>query len=169
MLIDVKAEVFPLKKVFTISRGSRSFAEVVTVKITKDGFSGFGECVPYQRYNETVQSVINQINTVNDFSKLIEIDKHLPAGAARNALDCAFWDWQAKIKSTTVAQLTNINIAPVTTSFTLSLDTAERMSEEARNNSHLPVLKIKLGGGDLQSKGPIFVKCCKKNAPMCNL
>ena len=51
MLIDVKAEVFPLKKVFTISRGSRSFAEVVTVKITKDGFSGFGECVPYQRYN----------------------------------------------------------------------------------------------------------------------
>ena len=77
MLIDVKAEVFPLKKVFTISRGSRSFAEVVTVKITKDGFSGFGECVPYQRYNETVQSVINQINTVNDFSKLIEIDKHL--------------------------------------------------------------------------------------------
>ena len=148
MLIDVKAEVFPLKKVFTISRGSRSFAEVVTVKITKDGFSGFGECVPYQRYNETVQSVINQINTVNDFSKLIEIDKHLPAGAARNALDCAFWDWQAKIKSTTVAQLTNINIAPVTTSFTLSLDTAERMSEEARNNSHLPVLKIKLGGGE---------------------
>ena len=102
MLIDVKAEVFPLKKVFTISRGSRSFAEVVTVKITKDGFSGFGECVPYQRYNETVQSVINQINTVNDFSKLIEIDKHLPAGAARNAIDCAFWDWQAKIKSTSV-------------------------------------------------------------------
>ena len=148
MLIDVKAEVFPLKKVFTISRGSRSFAEVVTVKITKDGFSGFGECVPYKRYNETVQSVINQINTVNDFSKLIEIDKHLPAGAARNAIDCAFWDWQAKIKSTTVAQLTNINIAPVTTSFTLSLDTAERMSEEARNNSHLPVLKIKLGGGE---------------------
>ena len=136
MLIDVKAEVLPLKKVFTISRGSRSFAEVVTVKITKDGFSGFGECVPYQRYNETVQSVINQINTVNDFSKLIEIDKHLPAGAARNALDCAFWDWQAKIKSTTVAQLTNINIAPVTTSFTLSLDTAERMAKEARNNSH---------------------------------
>ena len=72
----------------------------------------------------------------------------MPPGAARNALDCAFWDLEAKLNNTTVADLININISPVITSFTLSLDTSEKMGQEAKLNSHLPILKIKLGGGN---------------------
>ena len=148
MLLNIDIDSFELNHKFTISRGSKNSAEVITVSIKDSGFIGLGECVPYKRYGESIESVSKEILSVPlpvNNEKLQTILKH---GAARNAIDCAFWDWQAKIKSTTVAQLTNINIAPVTTSFTLSLDTAERMAEEARNNSHLPVLKIKLGGGE---------------------
>ena len=64
MIIETNVDVFPLKKIFTISRGSRSSAEVVTVKISNDGYEGFGECVPYKRYNETLESVTDQIKNL---------------------------------------------------------------------------------------------------------
>ena len=90
----------------------------------------------------------------------------MPPGAARNALDCAFWDLEAKLNNTSVADLINLNISPVITSFTLSLDTSEKMGQEAQLNSHLPILKIKLGGGneDLER-----IKSVRKFAPQSDI
>ena len=95
-MIQAKVEIFPLAHVFRISRGARTQAEVVTVTIKKDGVTGRGECVPYARYNETLESVIKQIKSVpNDIDKETLQDT-LPPGAARNAVDCAFWDFECK-------------------------------------------------------------------------
>ena len=166
MNIKTKVDVFPLKKIFTISRGSRTEAEVVSVKVSKDGFTGNGECVPYKRYNETVKSVIDQITNLNQVNNRYELEQNLPHGAARNALDCAFWDLEAKLNNTSVADLINLIISPVITSFTLSLDTSEKMGQEAQLNSHLPILKIKLGGGneDLER-----IKSVRKFAPQSDI
>ena len=166
MNIKTKVDVFPLKKIFTISRGSRTEAEVVSVKVSKDGFTGYGECVPYKRYNETVKSVIDQITNLNQVNNRYDLEQNLPPGAARNALDCAFWDLEAKLNNTSVADLINLIISPVITSFTLSLDTSEKMGQEAQLNSHLPILKIKLGGGneDLER-----IKSVRKFAPQSDI
>ena len=166
MNIKTKVDIFPLKKLFTISRGSRTEAEVVSVKVSKDGFTGYGECVPYKRYNETVKSVIDQITNLNQVNNRYELEQNLPPGAARNALDCAFWDLEAKLNNTSVADLINLSISPVITSFTLSLDTSEKMGQEAQLNSHLPILKIKLGGGneDLER-----IKSVRKFAPQSDI
>ena len=166
MNIKTKVDVFPLKKLFTISRGSRTEAEVVSVKVSKDGFTGYGECVPYERYNETVKSVIDQITNLNQVNNRYDLEQNLPPGAARNALDCAFWDLEAKLNNTSVADLINLSISPVITSFTLSLDTSEKMGQEAQLNSHLPILKIKLGGGneDLER-----IKSVRKFAPQSDI
>ena len=166
MNINTKVDVFPLKKLFTISRGSRTEAEVVSVKVSKDGFTGYGECVPYKRYNETVKSVIDQITNLNQVNNRYELEQNLPSGAARNALDCAFWDLEAKLNNTTVADLINLSISPVITSFTLSLDTSEKMGQEAQLNSHLPILKIKLGGGN---KDLERIKSVRKFAPQSDI
>ena len=166
MNIKTKVDVFPLKKLFTISRGSRTEAEVVSVKVSKNGFTGYGECVPYKRYNETVKSVIDQITNLNQVNNRYDLEQNLPPGAARNALDCAFWDLEAKLNNTSVADLINLSISPVITSFTLSLDTSEKMGQEAQLNSHLPILKIKLGGGneDLER-----IKSVRKFAPQSDI
>ena len=166
MNIKTKVDVFPLKKLFTISRGSRTEAEVVSVKVSKDGFTGYGECVPYKRYNETVKSVIDQITNLNQVNNRYDLEQNLPPGAARNALDCAFWDLEAKLNNTSVADLINLIISPVIKSFTLSLDTSEKMGQEAQLNSHLPILKIKLGGGneDLER-----IKSVRKFAPQSDI
>ena len=166
MIIETKVDVFPLKKIFTISRGSRTEAEVVSVKVSKDGFTGYGECVPYKRYDETVKSVIDQITNLNQVNNRYDLEQNLPPGAARNALDCAFWDLEAKLNNTSVADLINLNISPVITSFTLSLDTSEKMGQEAQLHSHLPILKIKLGGGneDLER-----IKSVRKFAPQSDI
>ena len=166
MNIKTKVDVFPLKKLFTISRGSRTEAEVVSVKVSKDGFTGYGECVPYKRYDETVKSVIDQITNLNQVNNRYELEQNLPPGAARNALDCAFWDLEAKLNNTSVADLIHLIISPVITSFTLSLDTSEKMGQEAQLNSHLPILKIKLGGGneDLER-----IKSVRKFAPQSDI
>ena len=166
MNIKTKVNIFPLKKLFTISRGSRTEAEVVSVKVSKDGFTGYGECVPYKRYDETVKSVIDQITNLNQVNNRYDLEQNLPPGAARNALDCAFWDLEAKLNNTSVADLINLSISPVITSFTLSLDTSEKMGQEAQLNSHLPILKIKLGGGneDLER-----IKSVRKFAPQSDI
>ena len=148
MKIEAKVDIFTLKKVFTISRGSRTAAEVVTVKLTKNNTFGFGECVPYKRYDETVDSVIKQINELGPIKNRVEINNLLPPGAARNALDCAFWDLEAKLNNTSVESLLSIKTLPLITSYTLSIDTPEIMGQEAKKNSNFPILKIKLGGGE---------------------
>ena len=148
MRITVQPETFQLAQVFTISRGSRSQAEVLTVRIEKDGVIGWGECVPYARYGESLASVTAQIEALGDIS-YGELAEALPAGAARNALDCAFWDLQAKTSGVPGAQRIGLQkLQPQITAYTLSLDSPEAMESQAKLNAHRPLLKIKLGTPD---------------------
>lgn len=145
---------FPLAEVFTISRGSKTEAAVVTVEITSQGKAsqgktGRGESVPYARYGETADNVIAAIDGLPP-----ELDRHtlqdlMPAGAARNAVDCALWDLEAKLAGRPVWDLAGLAAPkPLITAFTLSLDTPDKMQEAAARNAHCPVLKIKLGTPD---------------------
>lgn len=147
--IDIKPESFPLAEVFTIARGSRTHAKVLTVKITQNGFTGRGECVPYSRYEETPESVKEQVNSLPaDFNRTT-LQELLPSGAARNAVDCALWDLEAKTSGKRVWELAGLpEPGPEITAFTLSLDTPERMQAAAARNAHRPLLKIKLGTPD---------------------
>ena len=148
MHILVQAETFQLAQVFTISRGSRTQAEVLTVRIEKGGFMGWGECVPYARYGETLQSVTAQIEALGAVGRR-ELAEALPAGAARNAVDCALWDLEAKTAGWRVSDLIGLGApGPEVTAYTLSLDTPEAMQAQAALNAFRPLLKIKLGTPD---------------------
>ena len=149
MQIDVTRDVFPLAQVFTISRGSRTEAKVLSAHVTQGGVTGHGECVPYARYGESLESVEAQIRSLSgDFSRESLADL-LPAGAARNAVDCALWDLEAKRAGKRVWELAGLSRpGPEITAFTLSLDTPEKMRAQAAENAHRPLLKIKLGTPD---------------------
>jgi L-alanine-DL-glutamate epimerase-like enolase superfamily enzyme len=149
MKIDVTQDVFRLAETFTISRGSRTEAKVLTVKITRGGVTGWGECVPYARYDETMASVTDQITGLPDDVTRDGLYKLLTAGAARNAVDCALWDLEAKAAGKRVWDLIGVPAPkPCITAFTLSLDTPEKMQASAVGHAHRPLLKIKLGTPD---------------------
>ena len=149
MQIEVSRDVFPLAEVFTISRGSRTEARVLTVRISEGGVTGWGECVPYARYGETLDSVTDQIAALpTDLTRMALYDL-LPAGAARNAVDCALWDLEAKTSGRRVWDLAGLAApGPEITAYTLSLDTPEKMRAQAARHAHRPLLKIKLGTPD---------------------
>ena len=151
MRLAVAAETFPLTRAFTISRGSRTEAHVLTVTLDADGVRGRGECVPYARYGETLDSVRAQIEGLPPDLDRAALQSLLPPGAARNAVDCALWDLEAKRSGRPVWQLAGLSApGPEITAFTLSLDTPEAMRADAAREAHRPLLKIKLGGeGDL--------------------
>ncbi|MDP5359975.1 MAG: dipeptide epimerase [Paracoccaceae bacterium] len=147
MKIEVTQDIFRLAQVFTISRGSRTQAEVLTVAVEEDSVRGAGECVPYARYGETLQSVTVQIEGFS--GRWSDLPLAMPAGAARNALDCAFWDHAAKAAGKRVWDLLGLPAPlPEITAYTLSLDTPEAMQQQAARNAHRPLLKIKLGTPD---------------------
>ncbi len=147
MKISVSHDVFQLAQVFTISRGSRTQAEVLTVTVEADGVRGMGECVPYARYGETMESVTAQIEGFQ--GAWPDLPDALPAGAARNALDCALWDHAAKRAGKRVWDLLGVPMpAPEITAYTLSLDTPAAMEQQAAQNKARPLLKIKLGTPD---------------------
>jgi L-alanine-DL-glutamate epimerase-like enolase superfamily enzyme len=149
MQLTVTPETFRLAEVFTISRGSRSAAEVLTVTVSAGGVTGRGECVPYARYGETPQSVAAQIAGLEIGPDRAALAAALPPGAARNAVDCALWDWEAKRAGRRAWQLAGLAApGPEITAFTLSLDTPENMRAAAAKNAHRPLLKIKLGTPD---------------------
>jgi len=149
MRIDVTRDVFRLAQVFTIARGSRTEAQVLTVRVTDGDVTGVGECVPYARYDETLESVTDQINGLPaDISRMGLYDL-LPAGAARNAVDCALWDLEAKRAGKRVWELAGlVKPGPEITAYTLSLDSPEAMQAQAAKNAFRPLLKIKLGTPD---------------------
>lgn len=148
-MITVTAEIFALAQVFTISRGSKTHAEVLTVRITRNGITGLGECVPYARYGESLTSVAAQIKALPPGITRSALQNALPPGAARNAVDCALWDLEAKVAGRPVWQLAGLTApSPVLTAFTLSLAAPEVMRAEAAKNAHRPILKIKLGTPD---------------------
>ncbi len=149
MRIEVTRDVFKLAQVFTIARGSRTEAQVLTVRIGDGAHQGWGECVPYARYDETLDSVTKQIEELpSDLSRAALYDL-LPAGAARNAVDCALWDLEAKRTGRRVWELAGLPAPkPEITAYTLSLDTPDAMRAQAAQNAHRPLLKIKLGTPD---------------------
>jgi L-Ala-D/L-Glu epimerase len=148
-MITVTADSFRLARPFTIARGSKTEARVLTVRITRGGFTGRGECVPYARYSETLESVTAQIAGLPPDITRDALQTALPAGAARNAVDCALWDIAAKTAGRRVWQLAGLTApVPQITAYTLSLDTPEVMQDQARLNAHRPILKIKLGTPD---------------------
>jgi L-Ala-D/L-Glu epimerase len=151
LTIEAREEVWPLKAPFRISRGSRTEAQVVFVTVSDGEHTGRGECVPIKRYGQSVQSVIAQIDSIRHENNLDRqrLQKLLPASAARNALDCALWDLEAKRSGNRVWELANVPIVEqVATSFTISLDTPERMADAASAAAKLPILKLKLGGDE---------------------
>ena len=150
--IHAREEVWPLKEVFRIARGACTEARVVVVTVSNGEHTGRGECVPIARYNQSTESVITQIESIKEEKSLDRqhVQKLLPAGAARNALDCALWDLQAKISGKRVWELANIPVVPeVVTTLTISLDTDAKMAAAAMANATAPILKLKLGGDDL--------------------
>ncbi len=149
MQIDVTHDVFKLAQVFTISRGSRTEAKVLTVRLNDGAHQGWGECVPYARYDETLESVEAEIRGLPaDITREALYDL-LEPGAARNAVDCALWDLEAKRAGKPVWELAGLSKPHAEiTAYTLSLATPEAMEQQARENAHRPLLKIKLGTPD---------------------
>ena len=149
MQLDVTRDVFRLAQVFTISRGSRTEAKVLTVRVDDGGVTGRGECVPYARYGETLESVTAQIEGLPGVLTREDLYDLLPPGAARNAVDCALWDLEAKRSGKRVWELAGLPApGPEITAYTLSLDTPDKMRAQAAKNAFRPLLKIKLGTPD---------------------
>ena len=153
--LDLNIEKFPIAGAFVISRGSRTEAVVVTATIGEGAVKGRGECVPYARYGESVESVVAQIESIRSAlesgADREALQSLLPAGAARNAIDCALWDLDAKRTGLPASQLVGLHrIAPTTTAYTISVGTPDSMAEASAKAAHRPLLKIKLAGdGDL--------------------
>jgi L-alanine-DL-glutamate epimerase-like enolase superfamily enzyme len=149
--LAVGVERFPIKGGFTISRGSKHEAVVVVAAIGDGSYTGRGECVPYARYGESVEGVVATIEQcaarIEKGLTRAELASLLPAGAARNALDCALWDREAKRSGKRVAALLGLPLPhPTLTALTLSLGTPEAMAAKAREAAAHPLLKLKLGG-----------------------
>ncbi|MDB5458198.1 MAG: Mandelate racemase/muconate lactonizing protein [Caulobacter sp.] len=143
----------PLKAPFRISRGVKTAAEVVTVTLAEAGAIGRGESVPYGRYGETVDSVLAQLaplaGAFADGATEAELVAGLPAGAARNAVDCALWDLRARRTGVSVAQATGLAVPPsLVTAVTVSLDAPEAMAAAARAVADAPLIKVKLSADD---------------------
>jgi L-Ala-D/L-Glu epimerase len=168
--LRVSAESYPIAGAFTISRGSRTEARVVMATIEDGGFAGRGECVPYARYGESVDGVLAQIEALGEAvsrrASREDLLTLLPPGAARNALDCALWDLEAKMagkRAWTLAGLTEPR--GVVTAYTLSLGAPKAMEAAARGAAHRPLLKVKLGApGD-----PERIAAVRRGAPASRL
>ncbi|MDE0306149.1 MAG: dipeptide epimerase [Albidovulum sp.] len=149
MRISAAIEEFQLKSAFAISRGSRNLAAVVSVKVESDGIVGRGECVPYARYGESPERVLEAVLDLPAPITRGELQEALRPGAARNAVDCAMWDWEAKRFGKRVWQLAGMpEPRPLPTAYTLSLDEPAVMKRSAQENSFRPLLKIKLGSAN---------------------
>lgn len=149
--LSISVERFPISGRFTISRGSRSVAEVIVCTLTDGPHRGRGECVPYQHYGETVASVSAAIEAMRkSVARGLTHDalrETMPPGAARNAIDCALWDLEAKRNGTPVERvICSLPLRPVTTAVTISMDHPEAMAVAARAHSQRPVIKVKVGG-----------------------
>jgi L-Ala-D/L-Glu epimerase len=168
--LAVRRDSWPLAKPFTISRGSRTVAEVVVAELSAGALRGRGEGVPYGRYGERVDGVVAALEGMSDAIAgglgRAALQAAMAPGAARNALDVAFWDLEAKRTGTSVWALAGIDEPkPVVTAYTLSVDTPERMAAAAREEAHRPLLKLKLtGAGDLDR-----VRAVRAGAPKATL
>jgi L-alanine-DL-glutamate epimerase-like enolase superfamily enzyme len=149
----VRDERWPLAAAFVIARGAKTEAHVIVVEISEAGRTGRGEAVPYARYGESVEGEMARVESVRTAleSGLTRqaLQSLLPAGAARNAIDCALWDLEAKLSGVPAWRAAGRSrLDPVKTCYTISLDTPEAMADAARPMARRPFLKLKIGGPD---------------------
>jgi L-alanine-DL-glutamate epimerase-like enolase superfamily enzyme len=150
-MLAVRIERWPIAGSFTISRGAKTEAVTVVAEVSRDGLTGRGECVPYARYNETPEATLAALQAMREpISQGLDrqaLQAAMPAGAARNALDCALLDLEAKTGGRRVWNLLG-RPAPAAciTAYTISLGSPEAMAAATARAAHLPLLKIKLGG-----------------------
>ncbi|SQC42953.1 L-Ala-D/L-Glu epimerase [Klebsiella pneumoniae] len=135
--VRVYEEAWPLHTPFVIARGSRSEAKVVVVELEEDGVKGVGECTPYPRYGESIASVMAQVMAIGEQLEAgltrEQLQRLLPAGAARNAIDCALWDLQARREGKTLAQLLGVALPNrVITAQTVVIGTPDQMGGQRR-------------------------------------
>ena len=150
--LAVNEQSWPLNRPFRIARGTRTEARVVVLTVSDGQYTGRGEGVPIARYEQSVASVVEQIESMKNVPNLDrqQIQERLPAGAARKALDCALWDLEAKVSGQRVWELANIPIVnAVETALTIGLDAPEKMAAWATESADAPILKLKLGGDDV--------------------
>jgi L-Ala-D/L-Glu epimerase len=154
-ILEVKVESWPIRGSFRIARGAKTEAEVVVAEIADGDFRGRGECVPYARYGETLESVRGELEELMPgIAKGLtreDLLSRLEAGAARNALDCALLDLEAKTRGVRAHEILGLGLTkPVRTAFTLSLDTPEAMAQAASEAvaKGYGLLKLKIAGGD---------------------
>jgi L-alanine-DL-glutamate epimerase-like enolase superfamily enzyme len=153
MELSVRTERWPLAGAFTISRGSKTEAVVVVAELSDGIHRGRGESVPYARYGETPDGIVATIDAMRPALRRgldrAALQHAIPAGAARNALDCAYWDVNAKQTGRRAYELAGMGMpAPLTTAYTISLGSATEMAAAAERASWRPLLKVKLGGDD---------------------
>ncbi|MFO1091109.1 MAG: N-acetyl-D-Glu racemase DgcA [Hyphomicrobiales bacterium] len=163
-------ESWPIAGTFTISRGSKTAADVVAVTVHRNGVEGRGECVPYPRYDETVDQVIAEFETLSAQTigtlTRAEVPSLLKLHASRNALDCALWDLEAKETGVPAWQLAGLpEPEPKVTAYTLSLGEPEAMAAAAAAAMHRPLLKLKLGRPDDRAR----LEAVRKAAPSARL
>jgi len=166
MQLSVRQETWPIRGTFAISRGSRTETMVVVAELTDGGILGRGECAPSAHYGETVDGVVEAIQSLAPrLAKGLDrlgLQDALPPGSARNALDCAFWDLEAKQAGKRVWDLAGLAAPePIVTAYTLSLDTPEAMGRSAAKNAQRPLLKLKLAGQEDLAR----VEAVRANAP----
>ncbi len=151
--LSIQPETFPLSTPFRISRGTKTAADVVTVSIAQGGVTGRGECVPYPRYGETVETTVAAIEAVRGALESgagrDEMLRLMSAGAARNAVDCALWDLEMHLAGSNVATALGLKpLGPIATAMTVGLDTPERMAVAAAALAGVPLVKVKVDRND---------------------
>jgi L-Ala-D/L-Glu epimerase len=168
--LAVRVERWPIAGSFTISRGAKTEAVVVVAELSDGGHHGRGECVPYARYGETVEGVAAAIEAMADpIANGLDregLQTAMAAGAARNALDCAFWDLAARQNGRRVHELAGL--APpqaVTTAYTISLASPDAMAQAAARAADRALLKVKLGG----AQDPGRIDAVRRAAPHAEL
>jgi L-alanine-DL-glutamate epimerase-like enolase superfamily enzyme len=168
--LRARAESWPIAGGFATSHGARGEARVIVAEIGEGEFVGRGECVPYPRYGESVAGVLAAIESLSgEIAAGVgrpELQHLLPAGAARNALDCAFWDLEAKRAGRRVWELADLpQPRPLVSAYTISLAAPEAMAEAARRAAHRPLIKAKLGGDGDEAR----IKAVRAAAPKARL
>jgi L-alanine-DL-glutamate epimerase-like enolase superfamily enzyme len=169
--LTARTESWPLDKPFTISRGTKIAADVVVVELSDDnGVRGWGECVPYPRYGETIDGVLHDIQSlagkISGGMGREELRRVLNAGAARNALDCALWDLAAKQAGKRVYELAGLpEPKPAITAQTIGIGEPHEMAAAAKELAHAPLLKVKLNTEKVITR----LASIRENAPAARL
>lgn len=165
---EATIESFPIAGSFTISRGSKTAAEVIVCTLREGRYEGRGECVPYRRYGETLEGVLADIRAIlpmlQDGLERSLLQTLMKPGAARNAVDCALWDLEAKKTGVSVMETLGLRIArPLVTAYTISLGSAEAMAEQSARFAHRTLLKVKVGTEDDEAR----IRAVRLAAPDC--